>query len=95
VIEVYREFVGKGIIPLKTDGGNMEILIIGSGDVAIERSLDRGKNFYPMTDETGDPVVFSSMEDEGVILNSQIQTDSQLVRYRLVTENEVKVVLAK
>lgn len=53
--------------------GDKQILIVGSGEVVLMRSID-GNN-YPMTDSSGEPLVYQGYEEDEVLLNSTINND--------------------
>lgn len=91
----YEVVEGSGEVDLVPFSGTIEAIIIGSGEVVLERSLDSGKTFYPATDPEGSPIVFESLEDGSTLFNGQLENPCQSARFRLVTENPVKVVLAK
>ncbi len=64
--------------------GDRDLLITGaSASVCLEKSLDKGENFYPMTDVYGTVVTFHSSA-EGVLFNANISNSNGDVRYRLV-----------
>jgi|TARA_Y100000310_G_C20586650_1_gene765769 hypothetical protein len=65
--------------------GEKDLLIIGDGSVVIEKSLDKGENFYPITDQSGDIVLLES--DESVIYNAKIENSNGVVQYRVVLKS--------
>ena len=68
--------------------GERHLLILGEGQVRVNKSINRGETFYPMTDSAGDPVVLSGTE---VIFNSVIDNGDGNVRYQLeVLKGEVE-----
>ena len=74
--------------------GDREILIVGSGEVVLMRSLQG--HLYPMTDGSGEPIVYSGMEDYGVLLNASISNDSQKVTFALqCTAGSIKYLVSE
>lgn len=68
--------------------GQKDLLIVGTGSVVIEKSLDKGENFYKMTDASGDIVHLHS--DEGIVYNGKLENLNGVVQYRVrVTDGSV------
>ena len=77
MIELKEGEVGK----LAHFTGSREILIVGAGEVVLLRSL-AGNNF-PLTDESGEEVVYKGYDDSDVLLNSTISNNCQKAAFSL------------
>jgi hypothetical protein len=76
--------------------GERQILMIGSGEVALYRSLNKGVNFYPMTDEAGGTIIYGAYDEEESLLNSTITNNCQSVKFAIkCTEGSVKLEVVK
>ena len=64
--------------------GSMHLLVVGSGEVSIQKSLDKGATFYPCTDDAGEEVTFVNSPTSNVMFNAQLDNDSNMIKYRLV-----------
>lgn len=83
-----------GVVGLGFFTGVRQLLIVGEGEVVIYKSVSGFS--YPMTDGSGEVVTFSGDSPDDVLFNSEIENNSQLVRYSLeCVSGQIKYVVAE
>lgn len=76
--------------------GVCHLLIKGQGTVQLLKSIDGKNSFDPLTDASGELVIFTGHDPEDIIFNSQVMNDNQQVHYKLkCLEGEIQYKVAK
>ena len=78
--------------PIAPFSGERQVLIVGAGTVEFYRSLDKGANYWNLTDEAGEFIEYSGIDEDAAILNSTITNSCQSARFIIkCTEGSVSI----